>query len=109
MVAWPGVIKHSDDPEVIFVSGQDEWDSDADLRQFEYDEADFLVDSTGKKYKLTSSRNGYVEPEPRDDSMTLQQFLGLVKAHAASKGSCCVAKIYAPTFHEAFKIIESLK
>jgi hypothetical protein len=40
--------------------------------------------------------------------MALLEILGLIKAHAAQKGSCCAAKLYAPTIREAFKIVESL-
>jgi hypothetical protein len=40
--------------------------------------------------------------------MELQEILGLIKAHAAQKGSCCVAKLYAPTIVDAFKMVESL-
>jgi predicted acylesterase/phospholipase RssA len=49
-----------------------------------------------------------VEPRPSGESIALQVILGLIKAHAAQKGSCCVAKLYAPTIADAFKIIESL-
>lgn len=105
---WPGIIKHADDAELIYVSDQSAWDKDADLHFFEYDESDYLVDSNGKIYSLSKRLNNSVIPEPRGEPMTLQDILGLIKAHAAQKGSCCVAKLYAPTIHEAFKIVESL-
>jgi hypothetical protein len=38
--------------------------------------------------------------------MKLTELLGMVKAHAAQSGSCCVAKLYAPTITEAFKIVK---
>ena len=105
---WPSIIKHSDDAELIYVSDQAEWDNDADLLYFEYDESDYLIDSSGEIYSLAKRQNKYLEPKSRGKTMTLQDILGLIKAHAAQKGSCCVAKLYAPTIIEAFKIVKSL-
>lgn len=108
MINWPCIIKHADDAELIYVSDQTEWDNDADLHYFEYDESDYLIDSSGEIYSLTKRHITHVVPESSGKSMALKDILGLVKAHAAQKGSCCVAKLYAPTITEAFKIVESL-
>lgn len=105
---WPGFIRYSDDAELSYVSDQSEWDSNADLHHYEYDESDYLVDSSGEIYSLVKRQDDCVKPERSGRTIGLQDILGLVKAHAAQRGSCCVAKIYAPTISEAFKIIESL-
>jgi len=109
LLNWPGIIKHSDDAELVYVCDQAEWDNDADLQHSEYDESDVLIDSSGQVFGLSRRENGFVEPEPRQDTMSLQEILGLIKAHAACKGSCCVAKIYAPTIADAFRIVASLQ
>jgi hypothetical protein len=109
LLNWPGIIKHSGDAELTYVSDQAEWDSDADLHDFEFDEVDYLIDSNGKLFNLTKREDHYVKPEVSGHSMTLDEILALVKAHAAQKGSCCVAKLYAPTIDEAFKIVASLE
>jgi hypothetical protein len=109
LLNWPGIIKHSGDAELTYVSGQTEWDNDADLHYFEFDEADYLIDSTGNLFNLIIREDKYVKPEPSGKSMTLDEILALIKAHAAQKGSCCVAKLYAPTIAEAFKIVASLE
>lgn len=108
MVNWPAIIKHADDAELIYVRDQSEWDGDAELHDFAYDDADTLIDSSGSIYSLTSIQNNQVKPELRGESIALQDLLGMVKAHAAQQGSCCVAKLYAPTITEAFKIVASL-
>jgi len=108
MVNWPAIIKYSNDPELIYVSDQTEWENDVDLYCFEYDESDCLIDSSGDIYALTKIDNKFINPEANGDSMSLEEILGLVKAHAAQKGSCCVAKLYAPTICNAFKIVGSL-
>lgn len=105
---WPAIIKHSDDAELIYVSGQSEWAADAELHDFEYDESDYLLDSSGNIFSLTTRDHHYVKPEPRGESMELHEILGLIKAHAAQQGSCCVSKLYAPTIVEALEIVRSL-
>ena len=109
MLNWPCIIKHSDDPELVYVRSQSDWDGDADLHAFEYADSDFLVDSSGNVYTLTLRRDGHARPEPTGRAMRLAEILGLVKAHAAHKGSCCVAKLYAPTITAAFGIVESME
>ena len=108
MINWPGIIKHLDDAELVYVSDQSQWDSDAELHSFDYDEFDYLIDSSGNTYTLTKRSNKQVKPESNGGSMSRNEILGLVKAHASQKGSCCVSKLYAPTIGDAFKIVESL-
>lgn len=108
MVNWPGIIKHSDDAELVYVGDQSAWDNEADLHYIKYDESDCLIDASGNIYTLTKQGNKHVKPEPNGVSMSLDEILGIVKAHAAQSGSCCVSKLYAPTIYHAFKIVESL-
>ena len=109
MVQWPAVIKNDDDDELIYIHSQQQWDNDTELHDFDYDDSDKLIDSSGKMYTLTIKVKHWVQPRDSGAKITLHDLLGLVKAHAAQKGSCCVAKLYAPTFSDAFKIIESLE
>lgn len=108
LLNWPAIIKHSDDAELTYICNQSKWDNDPDLHHFDFDEDDFLIDSTGRLFTLTN-RDDIVKPEDSGRTMSLDATLGLIKAHAAQKGSCCVAKIYAPTIDEAFKIVASLE
>jgi hypothetical protein len=108
MVNWPCIIKYSDDAELVYVDDQSEWDNNSDLHLFEFDESDRLIDSSGDIYIFNKVFNQYVNLEASGDSMSLVEILGLVKAHAAQKGSCCVAKLYAPTISDAFRIVASL-
>lgn len=105
---WPGIIKRYDDAELIYISDQSEWDNDADLHYVEYDEFDCLIDSSGSVYTLTKRSDDAVKPQANGNSMSLNEILGLVKAHAAQKGSCCVSKLYTRTIGDALKIVESL-
>lgn len=108
MIIWPAIIKHSNDAELVYISDQAQWDDDVDLHSFEYDETDNLIDSSGSVFDITNREGGVVKVKANGDVIELKVILGLVKAHAAQSGSCCVAKLYAPTFREAYKIVESL-
>ena len=83
---WPCIIKHSDDAELVYVGDQSEWDNDADLHYFKYDESDCLIDFSGDIYTLTNPGNKYVKPEASGDSMSLVEILGLVKSTCGTKG-----------------------
>lgn len=108
MINWPAIIKHSDDAELTYINSLQDWLADTDLHTFEYDETDYIVDSTGNVFNLINRESIRIKPLSTGHSLTLDVILGLVKAHAAQKGSCCVAKLYAPSIRDAFKIIKSL-
>ena len=108
MIHWPAIIKYADDAELIYVSSQAQWDEDTDLHLFDYDASDYLIDSVGDLYRLTMKTAAGIQAEHSGETIALYDLLGLVKAHAAMKGSCCVSKLYAPSIVEAFKIVQSL-
>jgi hypothetical protein len=108
MVNWPAIIKHAGDAELVYISDQSQWESDSELQQADYDESDLLIDSQGHTFNLVMRENQPVQLQPRAQSISLVEILGLVKAHAAQKGSCCVAKLYAPTIKDALVIVASL-
>jgi len=108
LINWPAIINHTDDAELVYVSDNEQWDGDADLNSFEYIATDRLIDSSGRIFNMTDREEGVVKPKATGDIIELKVILGLVKAHAAQSGSCCVAKLYAPTIREAYKIVESL-
>lgn len=108
MVNWPAVIRIYGDAELIHVADQAEWEHNPDLHSADYSEADYLVDSAGDVYCLTTKTGKQVKPECSGEVRTLVEMLGLVKAHAAQSGSCCVAKLYAPSIREAIEIVASV-
>ena len=105
-IHWPVIIKYDDDDELGYVIDQQQWDEDTELHQFQFDGSDVLIDSSGQVYGLSMIENS-ISINTTDEIKTLEEILGLVKAHAAQAGSCCVAKLYAPSIDEAFKIVRS--
>lgn len=108
MINWPVIIKYADDAELAYIDNQKKWDSESELHEFEYAVTDNLIDSLGCVYDLNNRDDGCIKPQANGKVVELKEILGLVKAHAAQSGSCCVAKLYAPTIREAYKIVESL-
>lgn len=105
-IHWPAIIKYDDDDELGYVVDQQQWEQDTGLHQFQFDGSDVLIDSLGQVYSLTMIENS-VSINTTGEIKNLEEILGLVKAHAAQAGSCCVAKLYAPSIDEAFKIAKS--
>ena len=105
-IIWPAIIKYDDDDELGYVVDQQQWNQATGLHQFQFDGSDVLIDSSGQVYSLTMIENS-VSINTTGEIKNLKEILGLVKAHAAQAGSCCVAKLYAPSIYEAFKIVKS--
>lgn len=108
MISWPGVVIMAGDAELIYVAGQRDWDEDNGRCQPLYAEDDYLLDASGHVYRLTRTVDGRVIPEATAATRTLIEVLGLVKAHAAQSGSCCVAKLYAASIRQAIELVKSV-
>jgi hypothetical protein len=102
---WPAIIRHGEDPELTYIPDQPAWLEYSS--QENAGEDDTVIDSTGHQYSIMTAGSELKLQAP--ETITLSELLGLVKAHAAARGSCCVAKLYAPTIDEAMKIVASLQ
>ena len=106
-IKWPAILKYSNDPELLYISNQSEWNSDVGLHNFIYEDSDYLIDSSGNMFSLTHKLNSHINPQFQNRQQSLEEILGLVKAHSAQLGNCCVAKLYAPSIEDAFDIVKS--
>ena len=104
-IHWPAIIRHGEDPELSYIADQSAWLEFTSHENAGEDDA--VIDSTGHQYSIVG--HGSEIRLETSATITLNELLGLVKAHAAAKGSCCVAKLYAPTIDEAMKIVASLE
>lgn len=105
-IHWPAIVKYDDDDELGYAVNQQQWDKDNNLPHIKDDGSDILIDSSGKVFRLMFIENNIVI-NATNEIKTLEEILGLVKGHAAQAGSCCVAKLYAPSISESFKIVAS--
>ena len=103
-ITFPVVIRHENDPELTYLENLK---SLAGMGNDEIDSTDTLIDVNGNTYSIEQDKPE--KPYTRTGNIDLKVFLGLVKAHAANRGSCCVAKLYAPDFIEAMKLVASLE
>ena len=106
--AWPAIIKHQDDDELTYIHDLYEWENTIKAGEFDFDNTDLLIDLAGNSFSIISLENNSVDLMQRPATLSLETVLGLVKAHAAQAGSCCVAKLYAPSIKDAFNIVKSL-
>jgi len=104
-INWPAVIRHGEDPELTYIPDQAAWLEFSSHENAGEDDA--VIDSTGHQYRIMNGGSDCRLQTP--ETIMLNELLGLVKAHAAARGSCCVAKLYAPTIQEAMKIVASLE
>ena len=104
--AWPAVIRHHDDPELIYVASAAALQQPDLLGALGYDEAETLIDVRGVEYTL-HMQDKKISPRSSGVVRTLYDILGLVKAHAAQTGACCIAKLYAPTIADAYEIVRA--
>jgi len=105
---WPALIRVEGDPELVFVRDRLAWQGESGRHVASFGDNDRLIDSTGRLFKPIARASGETGLQALEEKLSLAEVLGLVKAHAAQAGSCCVAKLWAPTIRDAFQIVESL-
>jgi len=108
VISWPGVLNHADDPELDYFEDLEAFNKSVKHNIASFDEKDCFIDSRGEVYDLRYSAPGAVELQDTGERRTLEQVLGLVKAHAAQAEHCCVAKLWAPTIRDAITIVRAV-
>jgi hypothetical protein len=107
LIIWPAIIKYTGVDELVYVENLSTWDADKHLSSFRYEATDKLIDSSGRVYALQNTVNGAVMPEPTGNSASLDEVIGMVRAHASQMGTCCTAKFFAASIQEAVDAVRS--
>ena len=102
---WPVLIHYANDPELDLVLSKEEWTNREDIRQINFQPDDRIIDINGLVFKFSSGKNHLDSLINTKQQIKLEELLGLIKAHMSETGACCVAKLYAPDYQEAFQII----
>ena len=108
MIDWPAIIHVDGDDELALVGSAQEWGSHDEWSAVEYSADDFLLDSGGQVYRLDCSTNGIVQPAATGRTLTVSEFIALVKRHAALSSACCIEKIAFRNIEEGMAIVASL-
>jgi hypothetical protein len=106
---WPVIIHYANDPELDLIYSQDEWNSREHLEQFDFQTDDKIIDNNGWVFEFAINSPGSSRAVCSGKRIQLDELLGLIKAHMSEAGACCVAKLYAPDYAGAFKIIIDAK
>ncbi len=107
--AWPAVIHHRDDAELLYIEDQQQWDSDPDLSRWRYDADDVLIDSYGHVFGL-----GYDQQQDKTviidkgDNISVDDFNELVKKHLFALANTCIPKVAMRDYDDGFKTIAML-
>lgn len=102
MIQWPALVHHPEDPELVLCRNILECiEIDTNLG-----DQDRLIDCTGQLYQIDSQEDQTLLIRPTGEHMNLDQVLGLIKAHLANEEACCVSKLQAANFNEAFDLID---
>ena len=104
-VLWPVLICYENDPEMDLILSDEEWNNREDIRQLNFQPGDKVIDVTGQVFKPVTDQNSPGSLKKTQEKMKLEDLLGLIKAHMSESGACCVAKLYAPGYKEAFGIM----
>ena len=102
---WPVLIHYTNDPELDLVISPAEWLNREEIKQMKFQPDDKIIDSNGWIFELPTNKSEQSVLNYTGTQMKLEDLLGLIKAHMSESGACCVAKLYAPDYLEAFKII----
>lgn len=108
MISWPAIIKYHGDDELAYVATESEWNNDADLSAYAYDDNDALIDNNGRIYQLNIRVSDIVVPRTANNTMSLYQLIKLVQTHAALQGECCIEKIVFKSITEGIQLVASM-
>lgn len=107
-IHWPAAIHYDNDNEMQLVENSVRWQQISDSSQDTFEPEDYLFDSHGQVFFFTPNTSvGNTLLTATGNKLSLETVLGLVKAHLAEQGSCCVAKLYAPTILDALQMLDS--
>jgi len=105
VIQWPAAIHYDNDAEMQLVENVARWQQISNSRQDTFEVEDYLVDSHGQVFFFSLDSAGNTLLNCTDKKLSLEKVLGLVKAHLADQGSCCVAKLYAPSIRDALQML----
>jgi len=106
-IHWPAFLQYDNDPELEYLKNPAAWHQLLAAAENDFEVNDHLIDCEGQVFSCQQ----LIQPSAGNsvplETMPLETVLGLIKAHLADSGSCCVAKTYAPTIRDAISILES--
>jgi hypothetical protein len=106
-ISWPAILQYDNDPELEYLENEAAWRQAIASSENSFEQNDRLVDSQGQLFSCSQLIQPSVDQTGPKEKLPLETVLGLVKAHLADSGSCCVAKAYAPTIRDAIYMVKN--
>jgi len=106
-IHWPAILHYDNEPELEFLDNESAWHQVLTSSDNAFEPQDRLIDSEGQVFSCKELSQAPAVELQSQENIKLETMLGLIKAHLADAGSCCVAKTYAPTIRDAIKILEN--
>ncbi len=104
-VTWPAFVKYAGENELTYITDRIEWENDADLSGFDYDQGDMLIDSSGQVFALNDLNTQLTEQIPTNEKLNCTDITELIRNHFSSIGECCVAKLNPGSIEECMRIL----
>ncbi|WP_371187862.1 DUF4144 family protein [Thalassotalea maritima] len=108
MIAWPAVVKHDGEDELIYIVSEQDWLNDEEMLLYVFSDRDVLIDSHGHVFSLPAVQQNMASTEVLGTA-TLENMIELAQLHAAVNQQCCVGKIGAGNIAEVMQIIASMQ
>lgn len=106
MVVWPAIVKFDGDPELDYISDENEWKIESELHYLGYQEQDILIDSVGSVFSLNDPNDNTTKILESGELIAMDTLLTLIKEHQSSLGSCCITKIGFDSIEEAIQSVK---
>ncbi|NNJ91310.1 MAG: hypothetical protein HKP55_06530 [Gammaproteobacteria bacterium] len=106
-IHWPAILHYENDPELEYLENEAALIQTLVSTENTFEQNDSLIDSQGQVFSCQQLAQASLENTEPKQQLTLETVLGLIKAHLADCGSCCVAKTYAPTIRDAIMMLKN--
>jgi hypothetical protein len=106
-IHWPAILHYDNDPELEYLENSVAWKQTIASSENDFAANDRLIDCEGQVFSCQQLAQASVGNSVLKETIPLETVLGLIKAHLADCGSCCVAKTYAPTIRDAISMVEN--
>ena len=105
MIQWPCLLKLEGDDELIAVQTEQHYQQECSALIVQ--QGDYLIDSTGKAYPLSSSNAAIATLSASPTQLNLEQITELIQKHEFAKAQICITKIQFRSVEEAVKAISN--
>ena len=102
LITWPAFIQYEGDAELVYLENLQALQRFIEDTHTRIEDTDRLIDGSGEVFSFDLEK----KPMALGQQLQLDQVLGMIKAHLTEQGSCCVAKLFAPSIPQAIDLVK---